>query len=387
MTHKRSSLAYVVNSLDPGGTEKLVVEMSLAFSEEFDVVVICLDAPGLWTRDLRSRGVPVHCVWRQPGLDLSIPVKLAELFRHLQIDIVHAHQCTAWFYAALARLRYGAPRLLLEEHGRFFPEEDKPGRRLFNRVVTRRLTHGFVAVSRDIRERLCRYEGLDMRTIEVVHNGVREGPPVSLTEREAYRRDLGFTPECFVVGTVGRFDRIKNLSMLIDSLATAVGDLPQIRGLLVGDGPQFAEIRAQVQRCGLQGRVVLTGFRSDARQLIACMDLFVLSSVSEGASMALLEAMMAGVAVAVTDVGGNPELVARGATGWIVPSGSSHSLAAAIREAVCDPVRRREYGAAGRRRFQESFLFETMIASYRRTYHRMLSTRPLGRAPSVRPAP
>lgn len=115
------SLAYVVNSLNPGGTEKLVAEMSFAFAAEFDIVVLCLDEPGLWANDLRDREIPVHCLWRQPGLDLAMPMRLAEHFRRCHTQIVHAHQCTPWFYAALSRLLYPAPRLLLEEHGRFFP--------------------------------------------------------------------------------------------------------------------------------------------------------------------------------------------------------------------------------------------------------------------------
>ena len=167
------NLAYVVHSLNPGGTEKLIVEMSLAFASEFDVAVMCLDEPGLWAAELRAKGIPVHCLWRQPGLDLAMPVRLANHFRRSNTQIIHAHQCTPWFYAALSRLLHSAPRLLLEEHGRFFPEVQNPKRVFVNRLLVRKLTHRFVAVSSDIRMRLQRYEGLNAERIEVIYNGAK----------------------------------------------------------------------------------------------------------------------------------------------------------------------------------------------------------------------
>lgn len=364
-------LAYVVNSLDPGGTEKLVVEMSLAFADEYQVSVICLDRPGAWAADLRARGVPVHCLWRQPGLDLGMPVQLARFFRKYGIQIVHAHQCTAWFYAALSRVLYPGTRLLFEEHGRFFPEVENPKRVLVNRWLVRKLTHRFVAVSEDVRDRLQRYEGLDADEIEIIYNGVQSEPARTSQERDAMRRELGFGPDCFVVGTAGRFDPIKNLSMLVESFAEAAAERPQLRALLVGDGPTADAVRSQVEDLGLAERVCIPGFRDDVRRLVQCMDLFVLSSLSEGTSMALLEAMAAGVPVAVTRVGGNSEIVLDGETGWVVPSGSVEGLTAAIMEAVRDDVKRMAMGLAGRRRFEARFTFDRMIDGYRQCYREM----------------
>jgi len=369
----RPTLAYVVNSLNPGGTEKLVVEMSRSFLSEFQVLVLCLDEPGLWADGLRSDGIPVYCLWRQPGLDFAVAVRLANYFRRFDVRIVHAHQTTPWFYAALSRLLHSQPKLLFEEHGRFFPEVRNLKRILVNRLLVRKLTHRFVAVSQDIRERLREYEGLGADRIEVIYNGARAEPPVGSGERDALRGELGFKPGCFVVGTVGRFDPIKNLPMLVASLERASKEVDALRGLLVGDGPVFPEIRSLVEKAGLHDRVRLTGFRSDARKLIGCMDLFVLSSFSEGTSMALLEAMMAGVPVAVTRVGGNPEIVVDGESGWVVPSNSVDALTAAIREALGDAQKRQKIAAAGKHRFESQFVLDRMIENYRKQYRILLS--------------
>jgi glycosyltransferase involved in cell wall biosynthesis len=371
MNAPRPRLAYVVNSLDPGGTEKLVVEMSLAFADEYEVSVVCLDRPGTWAGELRARGIPVQCLWRQPGLDPAMPLQLARYFRDKGVRIVHAHQCTAWFYGALSRLLHPVPRLLFEEHGRFFPEVENRKRALVNRWLVRKLTHNCVAVSEDIRERLQRYEGLDADEIQVIYNGVKPEPALTPDECAAARNQFGIGPDNFLVGTVGRFDPIKNLPLLVDSLALAGREQPGLRGLLVGDGPVAGEIRAHIAVSGQGERVVLPGFRDDARRLVQCMDLFVLSSFSEGTSMALLEAMAAGVPVAVTAVGGNPEIVLDGETGWIVPSDSVEKLTAAILDAARDGVKRGRMGTAGRERFKARFAFDRMIEAYRRCYREL----------------
>ncbi|HVW69851.1 MAG TPA: glycosyltransferase [Steroidobacteraceae bacterium] len=368
----RPALAYVVNTLNPGGTERLVVEMSLAFADEFDMQVFCLDEPGAWAERLRTAGIAVYGMWRQPGFDPGLPLRLARAFRESGVRIVHAHQCTAWFYAALARLSYSAPRLLLEEHGRFYPEVENKARAAVNRLLIRRLTHRFIAVSEDIRQRLVRYEGLDASQIEVIYNGVTPSPPLTPQERVRLRAQLGFGPEDFVVGTVGRFDPIKNLPMLVSSLRQSLAGTPRVHGLLVGDGPVMGEVRQLLAGAGLESRVRLTGYRSDARELVQAMDLFVLSSLSEGTSMALLEAMAAGIAVAVTDVGGNPEVVVRDVTGWVVPSGDVEALSRVIEWAAADRMKRDSFACAGKQRFENEFSMGRMIERYRGEYHQML---------------
>lgn len=366
-------LCYVVNSLNPGGTEKLVVEMSCAFSQEYNVEVICLDEPGTWAGELRAKGIPVYTLWRQPGMDLSMAMHLSRHFCRRNVSIVHAHQCTAWFYSALARLWTPGPRLLLEEHGRFYPEVENRARALVNRLLIRKLTHRFVAVSRDIAARLQRYEGLDADEIEVIYNGVTPARLLAPDERTALRAELGYAHTDFVVGTVGRFDPIKNLPMLLASLEAAASAVPAARGLLIGDGPVFAQLRSTLEHKGLEKRVHLTGYRRDARLLAQCLDLFVLTSFSEGTSMALLEAMAAGVPVAVTEVGGNPEIVLKGESGWMVPSGSIEELTKVIIEAAREPHKRRRMGVAGRRRFESHYSMSNMLDSYRALYESLLS--------------
>jgi glycosyltransferase involved in cell wall biosynthesis len=373
---RRIPVAYVVNSLNAGGTEKLVVEMALAYSETFDMQVYCLDEPGLWASRLGEAGIPVRGLGRRPGIDPTVALELARGFRAAGTRIVHAHQCTAWFYAALSRLMFPAPRLILQEHGRFWPEPDRPRRRLLNRVLINRLTHRFVAVSRDIAERLVRYEGVPGPLIEVIHNGVSRPDRFDADEARALRKALGIAPDEFVVGTVGRLDPIKNLPMLVRAIDAASRVHGRVRGLVVGEGPERARVEGLLRDCGLSDRILLAGHRDDARRLVGCMDLFALTSYSEGTSVALLEAMSAAVPVAVTAVGGNPEVVVDGETGWLIPSDDAQALADVIGAAMSRPDLRRRLGEGGRSRFHAEFDMTRMLAAYRDMYVGLAGGRP-----------
>jgi L-malate glycosyltransferase len=368
---KSPKMAFLANSLNPGGAEKLIVEMAIALSSDYGTEVICLDEPGLWASDLRQHKVPVYCLYRQPGFDLDLVLRLARHLRKHEIEIIHAHQCTPWFYGALSRLIFAKPRLLLEEHGRFHPEVKKRKRILFNWAILRGLTHRFVAVSEDIRKRLAAYEGLDYRRIEVIYNGVAAGPRGENGVRRKMRAELGLGEEDFVVGTVGRFDTIKNLPLFMNSLSEVRRE-KLLRGVCIGDGPEFNRVRDLRDRLGLGNCVVMTGYRSDAGELIQSMDVFVLSSFSEGTSVALLEAMASGVPAIVTDVGGNPEIVVNGETGWVVESDSMGAMVGAIQEAYRQRGLLQSYGRAARERFEERFTFKKMIKSYQTIYSEMI---------------
>lgn len=368
-------LTYLVHSLNPGGTERLAMEMAAAFRSEFEVSIICLDAPGAWAADARRDGVPVYCLWRQPGVDLRLARPLARLASRRGTCLWHAHQYSPWFYAGLAKLVDCRAKLLFQEHGRQYPEVRKRTRIGFNRAVLLPRTDRVVAVSEETRQRLARFEGLPAARVEVVYNGVAAPPRLGTKERDAVRRvDLGFGKDEFVVGTVGRLDPIKNLPLLLEALVRARRREPRLRAILIGDGSARASLEEQVRRLGLQGVVTLTGYRPDAPHLVGALDLFVLSSFSEGTSLALLESMAAARPAVVTEAGGSPEIVRDGHTGWVVPPDDVEALAAALLAAAADPAETSRRGEAARRRFTERFSMERMIDRYRGIYEELLAS-------------
>jgi len=373
LTEKRQSIAYIVNSLNLGGTENLVVQMSRAFLAEYDIRVICLDEPGLWAPTLRDAGMPVYCFWRQPGIDLSIAGKIARCCKTHTIELIHAHQCTPGFYAALSRLTYSSPKLLFEEHGRHYPETYNWKKNTINKWFIQNLTHTIIAVSADVRQRLDQYEGITASRIDVIYNGVHPPQKVEAAQKATLRQQLGFSPNDFVVGTVGRLDPIKNLPMLLRAFAAVKAQYTQLKMLLVGDGPERTMLETLCNELAIADQVIMTGYRQDATDLLQCMDLFVLCSFSEGTSMALLEAMASETPVIVSDVGGNPELIQHNKNGWIIPSQSVTALSQAIDEALCLQGERVRRGRQAKRDFEQCFSFPKMINNYRTLYQKMLA--------------
>ncbi len=367
-------IAYIVHSLNLGGTERLAADMSLALKDSFDMSIVCLDEPGIWAEQVREKGVAVTCLYRQPGLDFRMASGLASYARQRRIDLFHAHQCTPWFYAGLSRLLCPAPKLVFEEHGRLYPEVLNKRRKWFNRFVLQKLTHRVTAVSSDVKQRLIDYEGVCPDRIQVVYNGVKPAPPVSDADKKALRRRFGFSDQDIIAGCVGRLDPIKNLPLFINALKTARAACPDLKGIIIGDGPLYSELKTLVKTLDMQDHIRFTGYRKDAAFLIHIMDIYTLVSFSEGTSMALLEAMSAGVPAIVTRVGGNPEIVVHDQTGWMILSDDPSALTAALTNAASDVTKRHSLGRNARNRFLESFTFDRMIQQYSSIYKQFRGT-------------
>lgn len=374
---QRRRLAYVVHTLNPGGTERLAVDMALTFAEQYDVQVICLDEPGLWAPDLRQKNIKVHCLWRQPGFDPNVVLRLARILTESKVELLHAHQCTPWFYGALSRVLNRRPRLLLEEHGRFHPEVRKPTRIGFNRLLLGRLTDAVVAVSADIRERLVTYEGLARDRIRVIYNGTRPSEDMTPDERSSLRLELGYGSNDFVIGTVGRLDPIKNLPLLLRAFSALRKKYGQLRLMIVGEGPARAEVEKLVRCLGLGSDVKLVGFRSDAKRLIQAMDVFSMTSFSEGTSMALLEAMSAGTPIAVTAVGGNSEILASGENALLFGNDDTAGAIDALERLLTRSDLRAKIGKAAALLYKERFSFDAMISQYQSLYTELLGRGPV----------
>jgi glycosyltransferase involved in cell wall biosynthesis len=195
------------------------------------------------------------------------------------------------------------------------------------------------------------FPGDHLRTI---HVGLDLTPGTPERARDL-RRDLGFADRDVVVGAVGRLVWVKGLETLLDAAARLAPRHPRLRCMIVGDGPLRAPLEARARRLGLDGRVVFTGHRTDVPDLLAAMDIHAAPSVTEGFPMATLEAMHAGLPSVVTDVGGYPEMVADGRTGFLVPPGSVGALAERIERLVDDADMRAAMGAAARDRARSRF--------------------------------
>ncbi|MFN3197028.1 MAG: glycosyltransferase [Bradymonadia bacterium] len=359
---------HVVHTLNVGGAEKLVHDLALAVDRQrFRPVVACLDEGGALEAGLKAEGIPVEILHRAPGLRPDVVGRLAAACVKHRIDVIHAHQYTPFFYGLLAGRLAGWKRCLLTEHGRHFPDVRKPKRVAANQLLWR-LNGATVAVSEFTRQALIDNDGFPPHHVRVLYNGIDTRRFDDLPPRDDIRASLGVTPDTPVVGICARMSPEKNLPLLVDAFARLRQVQPEAVLLLAGDGPARADVEQRASALDLGDAVRFLGFRKDVPALVTAYDVFALSSLTEGTSVTLLEAMYGRCPVVATAVGGNPEIVADGETGVLVPSEDVETFAGALVHMFEDRDEALRMGVRGRARVQAHFTFDGMVKAYEDLY-------------------
>lgn len=373
----------LVLSLQPGGTERLVIEICQRLADRVAFTVCCLDEPGAWAAELAPAGIPVVSLGRQPGFHPSLGLAVARLARRRGIDVIHCHHYSPYVYGLLASL--AAPvRLVFTEHGRLSAGAPSRKRRIVNPLLAR-LGGRVCAVSADLQRHMTA-EGFPAGRVGVIYNGIDPGPRPDAARRSAARRRLGVPQDACVIGTVGRLDPVKQLTLMLQAHAQVVARHPHAHAVIVGEGPERACLEAAAARLGVTRAVTFAGYRADVRDVMPAFDVYLNCSTYEGVSLTILEAMAAGVPVVATPVGGNPEVVIDGETGCLVP-GSPRALADAVVGLLLDPARRRVMGQAGRWRVHTHFSIARMVEAYAALYRAPATSATTSTAPMAAPAP
>jgi glycosyltransferase involved in cell wall biosynthesis len=279
--------------------------------------------------------------------------RLAWLLRRWNADVVHTHDNRALFYAAPASRLARIPRVVHTRHGLSFGASDRE-RKAFPHLA--RLADQVVCISRDCAADSLR-EGVSPRRVRTIWNGID-------LARFAY---TGPEPDGPAV-IVARLNPVKDIGTLLRALAIAVREEPSARLEIAGDGPSRADLEQLASDLGLDQAVRFLGEVHDVPAVLHRARLFILSSVSEGISLTLLEAMARGLPIVATRVGGNPEVVVDGQTGYLVPAGDPAALAQALLHIWRDPELGRQLGQAGRQRVEHHFEVRRMVADYEALY-------------------
>lgn len=281
-------------------------------------------------------------------------------------EIVHAHDGRAQNIAVLASA--GLPlRRVASRQVAFQPRHP-----LIHRWKYARTCHGIIANSQSVRDLLIS-SGISDAAIEVISPGI--DLPAALPSaqvRTLARARWGFRDEDFVVGHAGAFTWEKGQDVALEAAALLATKLPQLRMLLAGDGPERLSPRILELLKQIGSRAVLPGFLPGLSEFYAALDLFVMPSRSEGWGLTALTAMANGLAVVASNVGGLPELVEDGKTGWLAPPDSPGALADAIEKAASDPARLVQYGRQGRERAAQ-FSIERSVEQTEQFYARLLA--------------
>ncbi|HTU91487.1 MAG TPA: GT4 family glycosyltransferase PelF [Gemmataceae bacterium] len=369
---ERLRVGFVAHVMQVAGAEVLIAETIRRLAGLIRPTIFCLDAIGALGERLLAEGADVVCLGRRPGRDWRAAWRLARAVRARGIEVLHAHQYTPFFYAALARLLcWNFPRIIFTEHGRHYPDVVSTKRRFTNRLFFDRLADAINAVCAFSAGSLSRIDGFSGDRIEVIENGIDIGRYGPAADRAASRRQLGLDPARRYVANIARFHPVKDQATLLRAFREVATARPDVDLLLVGDGRLRPDLEELVRSLQIESRVRFLGVRFDVPDIMRAIDGFALTSVSEAASLTLLEAMASAVPVVVTDVGGNPEMVRHGVEGLLVPRGDAAATAAALLRILDNPAASAAMGAAGRARVLERYRLEQTIQSYLCLYQRL----------------
>ena len=371
------SVVHVVAAGEIGGAERMLVDLASSSRA----------ASGRWKRShsiaLFTPSDALRSLFRDAGLDVDDrgPVRegplpylastlgwgdvrwLTDVLDRRRATICHLHTFASQVLGTRAARRAGVRIVRTEHSTRVY---DDPSCWPFSRWSLRR-SDAIVFISEHVRKvALARgARVLDGTKTSIVHNGVdtdRFAPP-----DDAARRPARSSAERVRFVALGRLDRRKGLELALDALAMVPGAELDV----VGDGDERASLEEHASRLGVRDRVRFSGYERDVRDAITRADVALSSAREEGLGIALLEAMAMGRPIVAVPVGGIPEIVRDGETGWLAPERSAAALANTMRAAIDAPEERRLRGLRGRERVVERFSIDAMRDGYEAVYARL----------------
>ena len=380
---KKPLIAHVLFRLGTGGLENGLVNLINTLPDDkYRHAVICMTTYTDFRKRIKNDAVKVYCLNKKPGQDLAVYLRLWRLLRDIKPDILHTRNLSA-LEAQLPGLLAGVKCRVHGEHGRDIDDvEGTHWRYVLLRRWFRPLVQRYIPMSKDLEAWLIKQIKVPKNKITQVYNGVDinrfmfdSAKPLALLPIE-FR-----TPGLFLIGTVGRLDPVKDQTTLVQAFISFVRSNAElsrkVRLVIVGEGILMLSLQRLVRDADIEHLVWFAGERHDIADIMQTLDLFVLPSINEGISNTLLEAMASALPVIATKVGGSPELVVEGQTGYLVPKQDPLAMSVAFKRYLLEPELLKRHGLAGRARVVSMFSLNRMMADYMAIYDKLLAERVL----------
>ncbi len=372
---KKINVMHVTFGMGFGGLEKIITNLChYVDRDRYNMMVCCTDLKGPLGEQLEADGFQVFVC--SPKYTFNKYIRYFEVARFLKenkVHIVHSH-CYAAADGIMGGVLARTPIKIHTDHCKNYP--DKWHLMLSEKIVSY-FADEFVAVSNHTKGDLVKWERINPNKISVIYNGMNFSNHCGETDVAKIRKELGLRDHEKIIGSVGRVEHQKGYDLLIDSATEVLSQIPDARFIIVGDGSKEGELREQIKRLGLEGKVLLTGWRLDASLILRTFDLFVMTSNFEGMPIVLLEAMALGIPIITTTVGGIPEVVKDGENGLWLTERNPFKLASIIISLLSNDAERKRMGLDGMRKYQSYYQAEKMADNYMNLYEKYLTLKKL----------
>jgi glycosyltransferase involved in cell wall biosynthesis len=377
---KEIDVLHVIGSLAQGGAERNLYYLAPSMAKSrFRYGICCLVAKGELAREIERLGIPIWDMgYRRRHAILTI-LRLRRLLKERKVRVLHTHLYESGVVGRIAGWLAGVPVIVTHEHGKTV------WKKWYHRWFERLAIHGTdlrIAVSEDIRRLRLRDEHTPASKIVVIGNAVEPARfEVNKVARDAKRREIGFE-KSLLVGTVGRLVVAKSYDFLLQIAKEVCEKRPDVRFVLVGEGPLREELVEMRDSLGLTDKVVFLGARTDISELLAAMDLYVITSRREGLPVSLIEAMMAAKPIVSTSVGGIPEALSDNEDGILVEPRSVQSFAEAIVNLINDPEKMAALGQKAKGKAIARYSAHKVLETLEQAYTSILSRKGIDLSPS-----
>ncbi len=376
---KNCKVDWLVTELNViGGTESLLRNLAPHMRNDgWDIRVISLINGGRWIEELRQEGIPVIELGMRAKWDLCVIPRLWRIWKRSPPQIIHTHLFHAGILGRLIARSLKLGPVIVHQHG---PEKDRTQFRIWLDRLFARWATFYIASCQAVSDILQTRELIPPDRVLVVYNGIALPPGEVLADQTTRPKDWPAPEGHLAIACVGRLAPEKGQAMLIDAIPRITSVQTSVHVVFFGAGPSRSDLAMRIKRRQLDAQFTFAGASQDVHTWLPHFDLFILPSEWEGISLALLEAMAAGLPIIATAVGGTPEVIADGQTGLLIPPNDPQALAQAIDRLLLNRDERRRLGYAARERVKQAFTLERACREIAKLYAELCESDP-GRRP------
>lgn len=361
---------HVVGGIALAGMEYNVIKLVNRLDRNrFIPSIAALEIAVVGAKNHVADDVEIFELSKERGFQLKLIWQLAEIFHRQRIEVVHSHNWTTFLYAVLAARLASVPVILHGEHGRDTEQYEHNWKKSWVRKYLASCCDQLTAVSSDIAELLRNTWGVPEWKISLIPNGVMLDKFKAVRARDPAKRALGIAAHAPAIGAViGYIRPVKDLRTLFMAFALVRKRVPDAQLLVVGHAPDLRQFENLAKELAITGAVHFLGKRSDIPEIMSAFDVYVNSSIYEGMSNTILEAMASGVPVVATAVGGTPSIVSDGVNGFLVPPKAPEPMSEAISHLLLDPKEHEAISRAGRQHVERHHNFQDTVKRHEALY-------------------